>query len=67
MVGVLERYEIGWLSAEDIEQWADALEARDDLGIECGHEEALREFLFAISTPDTNEQINRDVRPSLDP
>lgn len=51
-VRVLQQYLAGKLTAEDCQQWADALEVRDDVGREPGFEDELTEFLFEIATPE---------------
>jgi hypothetical protein len=48
---VLARHEQGLLTDDDLEVWAEALEARDDIGFEHAHRETIRECLFELSTP----------------
>lgn len=48
----LARYATGELTAEDLQRWAEALEGRDDLALEAGFEDPLKEFLFEIATPE---------------
>lgn len=51
-VRVLQDYLAGTLTAEDAQQWADALEVRDDVGREPGFADELTEFLFEMATPE---------------
>jgi hypothetical protein len=51
-VRALQDYLSGKVTAEDVHQWADALEVRDDIGREPGFEDELTEFLFEIATPE---------------
>ncbi len=59
MVNVLERYLGGGLSPEQLGAWADAIEGRDDIGLEAGAEHQLKRLLFEISTPEINYKITR--------
>lgn len=56
----LNRYLDGSLSSDDLRQWADTLEVRDDLGREQDFEEALTEFLFQLATPDLAGELTPD-------
>jgi hypothetical protein len=56
-VRALRRYGAGGLSADELEQWAQALEGRDDVGLEDGYEDLLKDFLFELSTPELTEPI----------
>jgi hypothetical protein len=59
-VRVLTRYLDGSLPSDDLRDWADALEARDDLGREQGVDDALTEFLFQLATPDLAGELTPD-------
>ena len=48
---VLRRFLDKQFSAEQCVEWADALESRDDVGYEKGHEVLLRQFLFELANP----------------
>jgi hypothetical protein len=54
-LSILHRFIEGELSAADIQEWADALEVRDDVGLEAANEEGLRELIFEIATPELSE------------
>ena len=58
VVAVLRRYLAGELRAEDVHEWADLVEVRDDIGLELGHEVALRNALFALATPEVEGQLD---------
>jgi hypothetical protein len=49
------------LKIDDLRQWAEALDGRDDLAFEPGFEDELREFIFKFSTPEINEQLTFDL------
>ncbi|WP_033287534.1 hypothetical protein [Amycolatopsis jejuensis] len=48
---VLNRYLDGSLSADDLHEWADAIEVREDLGREEGCEEVLGTLLYQLANP----------------
>jgi hypothetical protein len=50
---VLARHAAGALSDAELELWADALEIRDDVGLE---QELLRECLFELSSPELSDR-----------
>jgi hypothetical protein len=43
---LLERYQRHELTVAECQRWAEALEGRDDVGLEAGFEDRLKEFLF---------------------
>ena len=47
----LERYLSGDLTFSDIDDWASALESRDDVGLEVGGEDLLREMIHELANP----------------
>ena len=57
----LRAYVDGQIDADELEGWADALEVRDDVGLDEPDEEVLREFLTEISTPELYEAITPQV------
>jgi hypothetical protein len=52
VVAVLERFLRGDLRAEDVHMWADLVEGRDDIGLEQAHQEALKQAIFQLATPE---------------
>jgi hypothetical protein len=48
------------LSAKDVEEWADALEAREDVAEEPGYDELLKELIFELANPLLTEPITHD-------
>ena len=49
------------LSAQEAQRWAEALEGRDDLGLEPGFADILKQFLFEIATPELTEYLSPEV------
>ena len=47
----------GRLVAAQCQEWAFALEGRDDLALEGGSENLLKNFLFEISSPELNGEL----------
>lgn len=48
---VLDRYLAGNLGPEDVEEWANAIEGREDVGYEPAHADLLRELIFDLANP----------------
>lgn len=64
----LQRNGAGMLSAAELERWANALEGRDDLDFETGHEAAIDKVLFELANPLLTQALDRqrtDVLLSL--
>ena len=57
---LLRMFAEGILTADDCAAWANAVEGRDDVGLEEGAEDALKEFLFEISTPEIAGELTMD-------
>lgn len=55
---VLDMYLTGTVTAQELENWADALENREDVGRESGKEEIINQLLFELSSPEIIEPIN---------
>lgn len=47
----LDAYLHNRVALDELVEWADALELRDDVGLEPEAEEELREFLYTLATP----------------
>ncbi|WP_157577019.1 hypothetical protein [Saccharomonospora iraqiensis] len=58
---VLDGYLAGELSSGEVEQWAEALFMRDDVGFYEEHEYIMTLSLFRFSTPELTSPITRDV------
>lgn len=57
-VVILERYLSGDVTAVGVERWANAIEGRDDIGYEHGHEALLSEFVFEMANPDITKALD---------
>lgn len=58
VVAMLQRFEGGGIDADELTAWADAVEARDDLGRQPGCEDTINDALFTLSNP---ELLDRDL------
>lgn len=56
---VLDAFRSGTLTAGECAAWANAVEGRDDVGLESGAEDVLREFLFELSTPEVTRALTQ--------
>jgi hypothetical protein len=59
VIGVLDRYLSGQVSADEIEKWANGIEVREDIAFPPLFETVLKELLFEFANP----EINRPVTP----
>lgn len=70
VVLVLQRYLKAELTAEDVEQWANALECRDDVGYESADEEILKSIMHDLANPllegPLSEEVARDLVGQLE-
>ena len=48
---LLKRFVTGRTTASEVENWANAVEGRDDIGFESGNEQLLREFVHELANP----------------
>jgi hypothetical protein len=65
IASVLKRYLSSELSASDVEDWANALEIRDDVGYEVGYEDLLSDVVFDLANPALNGLLNLKVAQEL--
>jgi hypothetical protein len=62
-LGVMDRYLAGSVSAEQLEEWAENLEQREDVTFSPEAKDALDEVLFCLANPSINLGIsNESVR-----
>ena len=58
VITLLQRYLRHELSADDLEEWANTVEGREDIGLEPAYEELLGAFLFETANPLLAEPIS---------
>lgn len=61
VIRVLRRYLQERLSAEKCGEWADAIEARDDVGFEPQHTDLLKRVIFDIANPELSGQLSHEA------
>ncbi|MEP6696065.1 MAG: hypothetical protein ABJA34_04200 [Pseudonocardiales bacterium] len=61
VLALLQRYLQDELTDADVEQWANAIEGRDDIGLEAGYEEPLRTFVYEAANPALVEPISKSA------
>ena len=65
VIAVLERYLAGELDARQVQNWAEALEARNDIGYPRNLAASLHRTIGVLASPDANETLNPDLVISL--
>lgn len=61
IANVLSRFLDHKLSATDLEDWADAIEGRDEIGFEEGHEDLLKDIIFELANPEIHEPLTHQL------
>lgn len=54
---LLGEYLEGKLSADSVEEWANAVEGREDIGLETGSQALLKNFVFELANPYITHQL----------
>ncbi len=56
---ILERFLAGCFSIADVEDWANLVEGREDIGFPCGDEETVvKNVLFELANPIITQQLS---------
>lgn len=55
---VLARYLSGELYSSHVEDWANALEGREDVGYEAGKRNLIKDTIFDLANPDLSEPLS---------
>lgn len=56
---VLERFLLSDLTASDVEEWANLVEGREDIGFEESYEDILKDVLFTLANPDLSGVVSK--------
>lgn len=51
VIRMLERFLSGELTSGDLERWANAIEGRDDIGLDTDAADALKDVIFELANP----------------
>ena len=55
---VIERYMKGEISAQDIEDWANLIEGREDMTFESRDDNLLSEIVYELANPELTEELS---------
>lgn len=58
VLNVLEKYIEGIFTSQDIYDWAEMIEGREDIGYEAGYEDGLKGFIFELANHEINNELN---------
>ncbi len=58
LLQILDRYLDNALTATDLENWADAIECREDIAYETDYEDIINDIIFYLANPTLNEPIS---------
>jgi hypothetical protein len=65
VLAILSRYLAGQLTAEQVTDWADLVECREDFGYEQVFEEGLKRAVFELANPNLTEAVTPGVAHAL--
>ena len=52
LLSVLRRFETGEIGAAEVEEWANAIEIRDDIGFEAESDDVVRDVIHVLANPE---------------
>lgn len=58
LIDVLDRYLNNALSVTDLENWADAIECREDIAYETDYEAIINDIIFDLANPTLNDPLS---------
>jgi hypothetical protein len=61
VVAVLRRFLSGDLAQDQVEEWANAVESREDIAIETAAERLLRDAIFELANPVLTRELTADL------
>ena len=61
IVHILDRYLTGKLTAEQVTDWADLIECREDIGFPEGDEELLSGTIFRLANPYLRDKVTLEL------
>ena len=65
VLGVLARYLSGELTSEQVTDWADLVECRDDLDYEHGFENQIKRAVFELANPNLTQAVTPKLANGL--
>jgi hypothetical protein len=61
LIHILDRYLNSSLSATDLENWANAIECREDITYEIEGEDLVNDIIFDLANPTLNEPLSPEL------
>ena len=61
LLQIIDRFLAREISGEQLQEWAENLEVREDVGFDQKEEELLDSVFFRIATPEINDPLTPDV------
>lgn len=61
VAAILERYLAGELSPAEVEDWANALESREDIGSEPSFKDLLHEVIYELANPLLTRPLSKEM------
>ena len=61
LIDILDRYLHNALSATDLENWADAIECREDIAYKTDEEDIINDIIFDLANPTLNDSLSPKI------
>lgn len=65
ILNVLRNYQEGKIDETEVEDWANAIEGREDIGREKSYEELINQILYELANPYLTEKLTQERAKSL--
>ncbi len=65
ILSILNRYIQSVLTETDIENWANVIEGRDDIGFEQGQDKLIHDIVFELANPSLTQPLNVETAQIL--
>jgi hypothetical protein len=65
VIQILRRFVAGALTCDEVEDWANLVESREDIGFEPGHDALVRDVVFQLANPLLNAAITPELAERL--
>ena len=60
ITNILNRFVTGRTSAREVEEWANTIEGRDDIGFASGNEQLLRDIVYELANPQITQPLTQE-------
>ena len=65
MLNMLQRYLDDEITADQLSDWGDLIECRDDISYEPAYDSLLKQVIFEIANPNLNSEISPEVAQNM--